>query len=258
MKKIKNDLMSVLRFFNQIFDLFFITWKTTFNKPFLWRETLEQIYRLGNKSLALTILTSLAVGAVMTLQFGWGLNKFGGKLFIPKVIALSMTLELAPVFTALILAGRVGSGIAAQIGSMNVTQQIDAIQALGTDPIQRLVVPRFWAMVISTPLLTVIAIVLGIFSGMLIGSLELNISSDFFLSKAFSGITYKELIIGLGKTFFFGMFISLTGCYRGLKTRGGTTGVGDSTTWTVVIATTFVLIGDVFLTKLLMILVGKV
>src|SRR5690606_24055839 len=136
-----------------------------------------------------------------------------------------LTLELAPVFTALILAGRVGSGIASQIGSMSVTQQIDAIQALGTDPIQRLVVPRFWAMVISTPLLTTIAVVLGIFSGMFIGIIERNISGDFFVTKAISGITGKELVIGLGKTFLFGMFISLTACYKGHTTRGGTSGV---------------------------------
>lgn len=240
-----------------VFQLWLETLRTTFRRPFLWQEFMNQVYQLGNKSFALSTLTSLSIGAVMTLQFGWGLSKFGGKLYIPKVIGVSVVLELAPVFTALVVASRVGSGIASELGSMAVTQQIDAIRALGTDPIQRLVVPRFWALFICVPFLTVIAIAVGIFSGMVIGAVELDITKDFFISKALSGITYKEVTIGLGKTFFFGMFIALIACYRGLETRGGTRGVGESTTWTVVMTISLILVADVFLTKMLMLLVGK-
>jgi phospholipid/cholesterol/gamma-HCH transport system permease protein len=147
------------------------------------------------------------------------------------------------------VAGRMGSGMAAEIGSMRVTQQIDAIRALGTSPIKRIVIPRLVAMLICLPLLTLFADMLGIFSGMLVG-MELGLGGQFFIEKVYETLTFNDYWTGTAKTLFFAFFIVIISCYRGLNTEGGTRGVGDSTTWAVVMSSITVLVGDFFLTKL--------
>jgi phospholipid/cholesterol/gamma-HCH transport system permease protein len=204
---------------------------------------------VGLESLLLVCITGITCGAVMTLQFGYGLEKFGGKLYIPKVMGMSMVREMGPVFTSLMIAGRMGSGMAAEIGSMKVTQQIDAIRALGTSPIKRIVIPRLLALIICLPLLTLLADLCGMVAGMLVG-LELGLGANFFWTKTFEGLIFNDFWTGTAKTLFFAFFIAMIACYRGLNTEGGTRGVGNSTTWVVVASSISIFIADFFLTKL--------
>jgi phospholipid/cholesterol/gamma-HCH transport system permease protein len=187
---------------------------------------------------------------VMSLQFGFGLERFGGKLYVPKVVGLSIMRELGPVLSCLMIAARVGSGIAAELGSMNVTQQIDAIRALGTDPIKRLVIPRVLALLIMTPLLTVFADLVGVFGGMFISNAELFIHPDFYYHEAILSLKTSDFLVGILKTSFFGLLIALTGCYYGMKTEGGTQGVGQATTKSVVTSSLLIVVTDFVLTKL--------
>jgi len=222
--------------------------------PFYFDLFVEQCYQLGVKSFSLTAITALSTGMVMSLQFGIGLERFGGKLYVPKIVGLSIMRELGPVLTCLMLAGRIGAGIAAEIGSMTVTQQIDAIRALGTDPIKRVVIPRVLAMLVMAPLLTTLADLIGIFGGMWLSYIELNIRPEFYFHEAISAIQTSDFMTGFAKTFFFGLIISFTGCYYGLKTSGGTQGVGQSTTQAVVTSCILITIMDFVLTKLFMII----
>lgn len=225
--------------------------KELFTPPYYFGLTSEQIVVIGVQSLLLVAITGITSGAVMTLQFGYGLEKFGGKPYIPKVLGLSIIREMGPVFTSLMVAGRMGSGIAAEIGSMKVTQQIDAIRALGTSPIKRIVIPRLMAMLICLPLLTLFADLMGVLAGAVIG-LEIGINFEFFINRAFEGLVFNDYWTGTAKTLFFGFFIVIIACYRGLSTEGGTRGVGDSTTWVVVYSSIAVMVGDFFLTKFFM------
>ncbi len=219
-------------------------------KPFYFRLFIEQCYALGVKSSSLVFITALSTGMVMSLQFGYGLERFGGKLYVPRVVGLSIMRELGPVLTCLMIAGRVGSGIASEIGSMNVTQQIDAIRALGTDPIKRIVIPRILSCLLMIPLLTVAADIVGIFGGMFISNIELNIHPDFYFHESLASLQYTDFLVGVGKTVFFGFFIAVTGCYYGLKTSGGTQGVGQATTKTVVTSSILIVVFDFVLTKI--------
>jgi phospholipid/cholesterol/gamma-HCH transport system permease protein len=225
------------------------TLRELLTRPFYFELTAEQIVVIGLQSMLLVAITGITCGAVMTLQFGYGLEKFGGKLYIPKVMGLSLVREMGPVFTSLMVAGRMGSGFAAEIGSMKVTQQIDAIRALGTSPIKRIVIPRVLAMLICLPLLTLFADLCGMLAGMLVG-LELGLGGRFFWEKLFEGLVFNDYWTGLAKTLFFGFFISMIACYRGLNTEGGTRGVGNSTQWVVVASSIAIFVGDFFLTKL--------
>jgi phospholipid/cholesterol/gamma-HCH transport system permease protein len=224
------------------------TARELFTRPFYLGLTAEQIVVIGMESLLLVAITGITCGAVMTLQFGYGLEKFGGKLYIPKVMGMSMVREMGPVFTSLMVAGRMGSGMAAEIGSMKVTQQIDAIRALGTSPIKRIVIPRLLAMLICLPLLTIFADLCGMIAGMMVG-LELGLGGNFFIEKFFEGNTWNDYWTGTAKTLFFGFFITMIACYRGLNTEGGTRGVGTSTQWVVVASSISIFVSDFFLTK---------
>lgn len=218
--------------------------------PFYFRLTIEQIYFIGVQSFLLVAVTALATGSVMALQFGFGLQKFGGTLYVPKIVSLSIAREMGPVFTSLLVAGRIGSGIAAEVASMKVTQQIDAIRALGTSPIKRIVIPRVLASLIALPILTLFADYIGLFGAMSVCSSEFAIHKDFFLSKITETLRMYDLLTGMAKTIVFAFFISVTACWKGLHTEGGTQGVGGSTTWVVVTSSIFIMISDFFLSKL--------
>jgi phospholipid/cholesterol/gamma-HCH transport system permease protein len=222
-----------------------------FTRPFYWGRLLDQIVQLGIGSLSITIVIGFVTGLVMTLQFGYGLEKFGGTLYVPAIVAISLLRELAPIFTSLLIAGRVGSGISAEIGAMNVTQQIDAIRALGTSPTRVLVVPRVLACIISLPLLTTLSGFMGIMGGLIIAYTEFNMPMGFYINKVLTTITFSDVLGSMVKCAFFGIVISLLACYRGFKTREGTRGVGNATTWVVVRASIIILISDFFLSKLL-------
>jgi phospholipid/cholesterol/gamma-HCH transport system permease protein len=237
-----------------IWMMFQQTLSCIFSRPFYWGRVLEQLIHLGIGSLSITIVIGLVTGLVMTLQFGYGLAKFGGSLYVPAIVSISILRELAPIFTSLLIAGRVGSGIAAEIGAMNVSQQVDAIRALGTSPIKVLVVPRVLASVISLPLLTVLSSFMGILGGFLIAMMEFNMPAGFYFNKVLTAIRLSDVFGSMAKCVFFATIISLLACYRGFKTSEGTRGVGNSTNWVVVNSSIIILISDFFLSKALILL----
>lgn len=226
------------------------TVRETFRRPFETRLFLAQLEQVGFKSLSIVLVTALFIGMVLALQTAYSLADFGGKLFIGKVVSLSLIRELAPVLMALMVGGRVGAGMTAEIGTMKVTEQIDALRAMATSPVRKLVVPKVLATTLMLPLLTTIANAVGIFGGMLIGMFNLNLSSNFYWRSVITSIKYNDLASGIGKTFFFGFTIALIACYNGLRTQGGADGVGRATTSTVVICAISTLVMDFFLTKL--------
>lgn len=227
------------------------TVRELFGKPFYPKLVIEQIHQIGIRSMPIVLVAAFSTGMVMSLQFGLGLEKFGAKLYVPKIVALSIAKELGPVFSALMLAGRVGAGIASEIGSMTVTQQIDAIRALGTSPLRRVVIPRMIACLIAVPLLTVMANAIGIIGAALVGVYELGLDGSFFFQKVYATVKYFDYFTGIIKTFFFAFFIGISACYYGLNVKEGTRGVGVATTKAVVTASILIVVSDFFLSKLL-------
>lgn len=229
-----------------------------FREGFRKRPTLSsvinELYLLGVKSFLIVMVAALAVGLVMAIQFGFGLARFGAKLYVPKIVTISIVRELGPIFTALMLSGRVGAGIASEVGSMKVTQQIDAIRALGTSPLQKIVLPKVIAITIAAPLLTILANFLGIFGGMFISASQLGVSAYDYFFKSFEIITGRDVMGGLIKAVVFGFIIGIVGCYVGMNTTGGTQGVGSATTKAVVTSSVLILTSDFILTKALWIL----
>lgn len=249
-RRLGSRVVQSLQFAGGVFVLGIDCLREMVRPPFYIYLTVEQMFLIGVRSFILVAVTALATGSVMALQFGYGLQKFGGQLYVPKLLALAFVREMGPVFTSLLVAARIGSGITAEVGSMNVTQQIDAIRALGTSPIKKIVIPRLVATVITLPILTVFANFIGIFGGMLVTVKELGQTPDFFFTKALETLRISDFIMGIIKPSVFAVFIALTACYRGMRTSGGTRGVGDSTTWVVVTTNIFIMIADFFLTKL--------
>jgi phospholipid/cholesterol/gamma-HCH transport system permease protein len=224
--------------------------RETFLGRYEHRLLIEQIYQIGTRSFPLIFLTAISEGMVMTLQFGIGLAKFGGEPYIPKIISLSILREMGPVFTSLMIAARVGAGIASEVGSMVVTQQVDAMRALGTSPIKKIVVPRVLATVITLPILATLANIVGIAGAIIIGKTELRMDTDFFIQKVLTTIKLRDYYSGFGKTFVFAFMISIISCYYGLNVKEGTKEVGIATTKAVVTSSILILVGDFFLTKL--------
>lgn len=218
--------------------------------PYNTRLIVDQIYQIGIRSIPLVVVTAGSTGMVMALQFGLGLEKFGGKLYVPKIVSLSIVREMGPVFTCLMLAARVGAGMAAEIGSMTVTQQIDAIRALGTSPIKKIVLPRVIAALIAIPILSVGANFIGIAGGLMVGTHDLGLDPVFYMQKVYDTIIITDVLSGFFKTPVFAMFIAIPACYFGLNVEGGTRGVGSATTKAVVTASICILAGDYFLSKL--------
>jgi phospholipid/cholesterol/gamma-HCH transport system permease protein len=238
----------------KITELFIQFTNSCFSKPFYLDRVFEQVVRLGIGSLSISLVIGIVTGMVMTLQFGYGLEKFGGTLYVPAIVSMSIMRELGPIFTSLLIAGRVGSGISAEIGAMNVTQQIDALRALGTSPIRVLVVPRVLATVISLPLLAMLSTFSGILGGLVIAQTEFNIPPGFYLNKVFSSLSYSDIFGSMFKCVFFALIITLLACYKGFHTKEGTKGVGNTTIWVVVNSSIIILISDFFLTKFLILL----
>jgi phospholipid/cholesterol/gamma-HCH transport system permease protein len=221
-----------------------------FRRPLELRAIVYQLESLGVRSVGIACVTAVFIGMVMAVQFAFGLQKFGGMEYTGRVVGLSFTRELAPTLTAVIVGGRIGSGMTAEVGSMAVTEQIDAIYALGADPIKKLVVPRLVASVIVMPLLAGFALVLGFSGAMAVTASQFNVPAGFFLRTALETVTMADFMNGMCKCPVFGAIIALVGCYFGLITTGGTEGVGRSTTRSVVAISICILIADFFLTKL--------
>ena len=222
-----------------------------FTRPFYFHDVIEQLESIGVGSLTVVLLTGAFTGAVLAQQSGLTLDQFGARPIVGRLVAASMVKELGPVLTALMLAGRVGSGIAAELGSMVVTDQINALRALGTDPIRKLVVPRVIAGVIMAPILTVISDFMGIMGGGIIAIFQLQVASSQYFKSITDGLYPADAWMGIIKPFFLGFVIVSVGCHVGLRTKGGTQGVGRATTNAVVAASVGVLAVDFFLTRLL-------
>jgi phospholipid/cholesterol/gamma-HCH transport system permease protein len=207
---------------------------------------------LGVGSLAIVVLTGMFTGMVLALQSSATLDVFGARPYVGRLVSLSMVRELGPVLTALMVTGRVGSSMAAELGSMVVTQQIDALRVLGTDPVRKLVVPRVVAGSFMVPILTIISDTLGIFGGSLISIFQLKLSWAFYWRSVGQALGVNDIVMGLSKPIVFGMILASVGCFMGLRTGGGTRGVGVATTRSVVVASVLILVSDFFMTKLLL------
>ena len=232
------------------------TFREMVKPPFEWPLLSDQMDQAGIGSWSIAVLTALFTGAVMAIQFAVGLEPYGASLYTGKLVSLGIVKELGPTLTAVLVGGRVGAGFTAEIGSMNVTEQVDAISALGADPVRKLVVPRVLACLIMLPLLTLLADFVGLFGGMLVTMDEVGVTWRFYVDQVIETIDLGDLMHGLSKSLFFGYFISIIGCYVGLNTRGGTEGVGQATTRTVVAISITVLVSNFMLTKLFFTLAG--
>lgn len=221
-----------------------------FRRPHYWRDVWMQADIIGVGSLPIVVLTGLFSGGVFALQMFKTLATFGATSQTGKLVSFSLVRELGPVLTALMVAGRNTAGIASELGSMAVTEQVDAMRALGTDPIKKLVTPRLLATLGVLPLLTIIADFMGVFGGFLISYFYIRLTTTEYWSGAYRDLEFVDLAHGLVKPVVFAFVISLVGCYYGLTTRGGTQGVGRSTTQSVVTASVLVFVLDFLITKI--------
>lgn len=252
----KRRTLSLLDHLGEVVILTRRTFRMAFKRPLEGLAILHQMDSLGVKSMGIVAVTSLFIGMVMTIQFAYGLRRFGGVEYIPRVVVLSFARELAPTLTAVIVGGRIGSGMAAEVGAMNVTEQVDAIRALGADPAKKLVLPRVVAAMTVMPILSMYALVLGTVGAIVICDVQFDISPQFFLRSSLESVLLEDVWSGLAKTPVFGFLIAIIGCHFGLRTTGGTEGVGTSTTRTVVVVSISILVADFMLTKLFIALFG--
>jgi phospholipid/cholesterol/gamma-HCH transport system permease protein len=225
-----------------------------FVRPLEGRAWLRQMDSIGVASLGVAGITTVFTGMVLALQTALSLPSLGIKYYIGSVVSKSLVRELGPVLVALIVGGRVGAGMTAEIGTMKVTEQVDALRALGADPVRKLVVPRLAASLVMFPVLTVLGDLLGVLGGLVIAVLQLGLTPAFYFSDVISALRLADIGSGLGKSFFFGFFIAVVACRQGLTATGGADGVGRATTGTVVVGSILVLISDFFLTKLFFLL----
>jgi phospholipid/cholesterol/gamma-HCH transport system permease protein len=231
--------------------LFADTLRQAFTPPRYIVDTLIQMDVIGFGSLPIVLLIGFFTGGVLSLQTYRTLSTFGEVGLLGKVVALSIVLELGPVLTALMVAGRNSSGIASEIGSMLVSEQIDAMRALGTDPLRKLVIPRLFATLSTLPLLTILADFCGLLGGYFVSLYTVRLTTTEYWTSAYQALTYQDVTQGLVKPFFFAILISMIGCYQGLHTTGGTEGVGRATTQAMVAASVLIVIVDFFITKFL-------
>ncbi len=250
---LKNLVAGVAYFFDILGECFYL-FKEALKKIIQGKTPsyliFEQIKEIGVNSIPLIAITALSSGFVMTLQFGLGLERFGGKPYVPKLMSLAIFMEISPVFTALMCAARVGAGIASEVGSMKVTQQIDAIKALGCSPIEEIVAPRLIACLVAFPILTLITSFLALAASALIGHTELALDPYFFYQKIVTTVSLREFSSGFLKSYIFAICVCIPACYYGFCVREGTKGVGKATTFAVVAGSILIFIFDYFITKL--------
>jgi phospholipid/cholesterol/gamma-HCH transport system permease protein len=220
-------------------------------RPYYRHDIIEQLDAIGFQSLTVVLLTGFFTGAVLALQTGITLDQFGARPVVGRLVSASMVRELGPVLTGLMLTGRVGSGIAAELGSMVVTDQINALRALGTDPVRKLVVPRVLAGIVMTPLLTVIADFVGVIGGWIVARFQLQVATSLYWSSIIDVLYFEDVMMGLVKPLVLGFVIVTIACHVGLRTSGGTQGVGRATTLSVVAGSVGVIAVDFFVTRVL-------
>jgi phospholipid/cholesterol/gamma-HCH transport system permease protein len=243
----------IIYFFYFLGGLTNLTVKTiyfSFTPPYKKDRIFEQAKHTGLDSLPLVSLIALFIGFIFALQTAYFMQRIGSELYIASLVALSIVRELGPVITALVVAGRVGAAITAEIGSMQVTEQVDALETFATNPVKYLVVPRFLALSLMLPILTLYADAIGILGSYIICVFRLGISSTMYLRVTFEAIWYKDVFTGLLKTIFFGMIIAIISCYEGFNVKGGAEGVGKATTRSVVFSFIMIIVADCIFTAL--------
>ena len=234
-------------FFIEIGDITYFSnrfFKELFSKPFEFKEFLRQCYNMGNKSLGLVLITGFIIGLVLTLQTRPTLEQFGAEAWMPSMVSISLIREISPIITALICAGRIGSGIGAELGSMRVTEQIDAMEVSGTNPFKYLVVTRVLATTLMVPILVIFGDVMGLYGSYLVENLKGDVSFFLYFNKVFNAIEFSDLIPATIKTFFFGYAIGIVGCYKGYYCEKGTVGVGIAANSAVVYTSMLLFIID--------------
>ncbi|HEV2562645.1 MAG TPA: ABC transporter permease [Rhizomicrobium sp.] len=244
----------VLAFFEETGKLSLFTWSTLtglLRPPFFWRLIGQQMARIGYFSLPVVGLTAFFTGGVLALQIYIGASRYGAETFVPVVVLVGITRELGPVIAGLMVAGRVAAAIAAEIGTMRVTEQIDALTTLSTNPIKYLVVPRLLAAVITMPILVFIADSIGVFGGYVAATQSLGFNGAVYLKNTVDALAYRDVSSGLIKAAVFGFIIALMGCYNGFNSKGGAQGVGEATTSAVVSSSILILAANYILTNIL-------
>jgi phospholipid/cholesterol/gamma-HCH transport system permease protein len=244
---LQSSLLEVGRFFEILGRV--LAW--TPRPPYDVRELVRQMVRVGVDSLPVVLLTSMFTGMVMALQMFSTLKRVNAESFVGTLVALSMVRELAPVISSILIAGRCGSAMGAELGTMRVTEQIDALEVLATDPVHYLIVPRVWATVLTLPLLVVFANAIGMAGGYMISVYYFGANPVTYVENTFRFMDYDDVTSGLIKAAVFGLIVAVVGCQKGYYTRGGAEGVGQATTKAVVLASIAILISDFFLTKIL-------
>ena len=229
-----------------------------FKPPYYWSDILEQMDIIGVGSLPIVVLTGFFIGAVMVLQTAAQFIRFGQTALTADAVSLALVRELGPTISGLLVTGRNGSSIASELGSMVVTEQVDAMRAMGTDPNRKLVTPRMVASVFMLPLLTAMADLSGLIGGFVVSTFTLRLGAVAFWTRAIDALDFSDLMQGLTKPLVFGFILSTVGCYHGLRVRGGTQGVGRATTSAVVASSVFILVANFFLTKVMLFLAGHV
>ncbi|MFO0596945.1 MAG: ABC transporter permease [Myxococcaceae bacterium] len=257
---VQQEMMAIIPFSRRVQEAFGVfggmivmlvrALRRAFTRPLPIGEVAYQIEVLGTRSLSIATLTAVFAGLVMTLQFAFFMTRFGIQHTVGKVVVLTLFRELSPVLTALTVGARIGSGITAELGSMKVTEQIDAISALGADPVKKLVTPRLLACIVVMPALTCLADVFGLVAGAIVANSQYDIPFDQFFRGAVETCDIVDFSSGIAKSAVFGMVIAVVGCFKGFEVSGGTEGVGRSTTETVAITSVAVCLSDFFLTKL--------
>lgn len=247
-------VVDFLNYTGGLFRLLSHTLLYLFVPPFKSERVFEQAKKIGVDSLLIVSIVALFTGVILAFQTAYQMRMLSSEIYIANIVALSLVRELGPVLTALIVAGRSGAGITAEIGTMTVTEQIDALYTLANNPVKYLVVPRFLSLILVLPLLTLCGDLVGILGGYFIGVYRLGITSSMYLMLTFDALAFKDLFTGLLKAFFFGMIIAIVGCFEGLNAKGGAEGVGKATTTSVVTSFVAIIAADCFLTFLFYVL----
>jgi phospholipid/cholesterol/gamma-HCH transport system permease protein len=237
-------------------DLGIFFWKVlhaTVTPPFEWREFVRQLDEIGSMSLPLVAMAGAAIGVVLSMESRYSLTRFGAKALLPSAIVYSVIQEMGPIITALVVSGRVGAGIGAELASMKVTEQIDAIEASAINPYRLLAVTRILACILMLPLLTLAADASGVFMGWLTQTISDPISMRQFINRGFSGASFNDFLPPTFKTCVFGLITGLIACFQGMRTQGGAAGVGRAATSSVVLSSLFVILADVVLVKFIIV-----
>ncbi|MBU0759445.1 MAG: ABC transporter permease [Candidatus Omnitrophica bacterium] len=249
-KKLGQRTVNFFIYIGGIFHLLISTLFQLVVPPLRRKEIFTQMYKVGVLSFPIVFLVAFFTGMVLALQSAYQLTKMNAQIYISSLVALSMVRELGPVLTALVIAGRVGASITAELGTMKVTEQIDALETLAVNPVKYLVVPRFIALCVMLPILTVYADFLGIIGGYLIGVYKLLIGHTIYIKMTFDPLLFKDLFTGLLKSFVFAIIICIISCYEGFRTEGGAEGVGRATTLSVVTSFIMIIMADCLFTAL--------